>query len=252
MVASNPDIPADFMTGVKTMIEAELDQDYSLGTVTGTAGDTSIAITGTGLYVDRLSKIKIGGSNVENHNVKDRLANGNLVLGKLFDGPALTNNHSTDALTLRLPVLFGREQSEVISPAIIMWNYDELPFPKTNGQARDVDSYDVSGGTVAVEQEGFNQILGIQIDCEAVSQYIIEILKTAVRKALTQKNLWVNGRKFDFDIVGAPVRVEATDLNIIPKVSYQIGIEYEESIWPSQTQNFPLSAGTDTVTVDII
>jgi hypothetical protein len=252
MVASNPQIPLDFMSALKTAIEAELNQDYSLGTVTGTAGDSSIAITGTGLYVDRLSKVKIGGSNPEEHKVKDRLpSNGNLVFGELFDGKILKYNHTADPLTLRLPVFFGREQTEIISPAIIIWNYDENQLSKTNGEGFDVDTYDVSGGTIEVEQEGFNQILGMQIDCEAVSDYIIDILKKAARKAIYKKNLWVNGRKYDIDIVGPPIRVEATDLNTIPKVSYQIGIEFEESVWASQTQNFPLESAT-TVTVGVI
>ena len=251
MIAAYPEMPLDFMTAIKTMIEAELDQNYYLGTVTGAVDDETITITGDGYYVDRLSKIYIDGTNDENHNVKDRKANGDLILGELFDGPKLKYAHTDADLYLKLPVLFGREWTEVISPAIIIWDYDEYPMPRTNGEAVDVDTYKVADSTVEVEQEGFNQILGMQIDCEAVSKYIIEILKKAVRKAIYKKNLWVNGRQYDIDIVGPPIRVEATDLNTIPKVSYQIAIEFEESVWQSQNQSFLPTIGTTTISVGI-
>lgn len=248
MVAAKEEIPLDFLNGVKKIIEDELDENFSLGKLTGNVGDSQIDIVGDAFFVGRLSKIKIEGANPEEHNIKDEKIDGKFTLGKLLDGDKLKFNHIGDDIFLNFPVLIGTEQREVISPAIVLWNYDEEARPLTNAEGSFLDTYSVTDGTVSVEQEGFNQLLGIQIDCEAVSEPIMHILKKAVRKAIHKKNLWVNGQKFDLEIIGPPVRVEASDLNVIPKISYQIGIEFEESVWPSQTQNFPL-VGTTIVTV---
>ena len=42
IVAAIDELPIDFMIGVKSMIESELNQDFVLGTVTGTVGDSTI------------------------------------------------------------------------------------------------------------------------------------------------------------------------------------------------------------------
>jgi hypothetical protein len=252
MVAVKDKIPLDFMNGIKSMVESDLNPNYSLGTVTGNQDDTKIGITGDGYYVERLSQIKIDGANPESHNVRDRSVDGDLYLGDLFDGSKLLYNHTADNLYLVLPVIFGSETKKIISPAIVIWNYDEQQLPKTNAQASDVDTYKVSDGTVEVEKVGFNQIIGFQIDCESNDDEIKEILQTAVRKAIYKKELWVNGRKYNIDIVGPPVRVEATDKNTIPKVSYQIAIEFEESAWPKIKQNFLKPIGKDTITTEIL
>lgn len=243
LLAVNEKLPLDILTDIQQGIQAEL-AEIEVGQAYGIAGDSDIRIE-SGDYLIQHGNIRIGGPNPEQHSIEDRFGTG-YQLGESGDGPKLLHNHSGDPVYLELPVQLSARTREHKTPSVTIWasNPEMLEISSGVSEYR-FDTFSTSG-TVAARRLGKNEVIAVQIDCEADQEELLQLLLYAVHRWFKKEIIYGNGVKLSMEEVSA-ARIDAPQVDVVPKESFVIAIEYEEDIWQRETINWPLT-GLQTVT----
>lgn len=242
-VAVLDELPLDIFKGIKEGLETRRDNltSYLLGTVSGSAGDSTIDLSGLD-FVSPYSTIKIDdGVNSEIHML-DKNNEGVFSFKDLYDGSTLVNDYSSASVYLHFPIEYGRETIEAIIPGIAIWGFEPERIPVTFDLDHYYDSWTNSG--VSERKEGHYLRWPILLDCEARHDEILAHLTKIVRTFIGRKLVYINGRKFRLEFNSAPVESRPTEhFDIIPKVTYTGIIEIREELW--EKTSLPK---TDTIT----
>lgn len=233
MYAVKDELPVDIFQSLKEQFEYDILNEFGngifLGELTGTANDLSANIIGNIPFLDNNAKIKIVGTTTEFHHI-DNFFGDEVTFTDLYDGKKLLNNHTDADVYLCFEVQYGSHNTEAVFPSIIIWGFESEPFDRGGNFDTVFDTFNLNG-TVNMRTEGKLQLYSLLIDIEAKHNEIIQKLSTVVRKWISRDSLWINGRKYKIDNLGAPTFIEDTELNIIPKIQYKALLELREELW---------------------
>ncbi len=253
-VAVTDEIPRDIFQGVKdrleTIINSKYGTTYLAGTVTGTAGDTSIKIVGNRDYIDKYAVVKItDGSNTEYHQLMDNNET-EYDLGGMYDGYTLANTFAGASVYLFIPVEYGLSEREIIMPCIAVYGMAPTPI-RRGGQIENVyDSYKTDG-TISERRDDQIYEYNIELSCEARHDDMIAIMSECVRNMISKEYLWVNGKEYHIYFLNNPVYIDSvTGYNNMPKMQYSLRIEIKETVWDRtslpETTDITVSYNIDT------
>ena len=237
----------DIMDFVKTNVQDYINSKYRnitdgvdgkgvlLGTVTASAGATSISITGNKPWLEKYVVILIDdGANSETHQI-DEISDTNMKFNSLFDEKKLKFSHTNANVYLIIPVAFGQHEKEIFLPGIAIWNMTPEPFLRSNKEDSVFDSMEPSG-LVKVRKERQPYTFSVLIDIESRAYEPLAYASRRVRDFIAGENLWLNGRRYRITFDGSPSFVEQTEsTNEIPKVQYQMSIEIYEDIFERES-----------------
>jgi hypothetical protein len=243
MVAVRDEIPVDIWRSVKEQLEADILTVYPnitggvsskgilLGTISGSAGGTSILFSDSIKIAEKYSVILIeDGDNSETHQL-----DGNDGLSYSFfttyDGPSLKHDYTSAAVYLIIPVEFGMSESEINLPGINIqgMNPEEIIDSSKIDHARDTFDED---DTVSERRADAKFRYIILIDCEARTNEMIAFMSLLVRYFLARQVLWVNGKRIEILPEGASTYIEPQEaFNQIPKIQYTMQIEIREEVY---------------------
>lgn len=233
MVAEKQEIELDILTAVKEHVDYWIEQVHGdgllLGTVSATAGDTSITMTNP-TFLDRYGVVKIDDSvNNETHQVEDNNA-GAFQLNDNFDGDQMVNAFANANVYLQYPSFINPGQREIALPGISIWGIDVNPVLR--GAKLDIirDSFLVSGGSKE-RVEGQIYSYPVLLNVESRSQELIMNMSKAIRRFIALESLWVNGRRHDIFFNGPAVESESqSGIDYIPHVQYGLSVEIKEKL----------------------
>ena len=251
MVANFQDLPVDIMNGVQAGIQSAFAAQFGLGikigTVTGSAGDTKITMTGSYAFMDRYSVLLISdGVNSETHAIID--VDGPVgQLGSTFDGATLLYPHVNAQVYVTIPAQIGRSEQAPPLPGVIIWCQDPDPVLIGTDYDSEPGCWCTAGSAYngpAMIQEGRTERWKVQLDAAAVQGQAMAAAGTVIRTWLSKHVIWVNGAKLEFIWTDRPGSEEASDVvELIPKTHYTVDIEMREDVWlPMPTP--PAVAGT--------
>lgn len=234
-VAYKAEPSRDIFEGLKASLELALQELYgggvavATGTFSGSVGDKSVDLDSPG-FVERYAVVKIsGGGNSETHNL-EREGSGSFGLGHLFDGPALLNDYSAADVTLLLPVSFGRWETEILLPGVVLWGL--APVPVLRGDTRTERLLHWDGSEFTFAAEGKISSWHVAIDAVARHHELVAKMSRAIRRALSWNVVYINGRPHDILYDDAPVEPEPTEgAEEIYRVQYYVDVEAKEEIW---------------------
>lgn len=242
LLAIKDELPLDLLTFIRDGIQAEL-SEIQIGTVTAAVDDTEINIS-QGDFIDRYATIRIGGANPETHSI-DSWFGKKVTLGDNYDGKKIKYSHTTDPIYLQLPVRLAADTREHETNSIYIWSSEPDMLEISNGESEYlIDTFNVDD-TCAVRKLGKNEVMAIQIDCESDHEELLQKLSTAVHRWFKKDIMFANGVRVTVDRISS-TRIDAPQIDVIPKQSFVFSVEYEEDVWPRATQKFPL-AGVQTV-----
>ena len=235
MLAVFDELPYDVFTGVKTKLDSIITDSYLsrflVGTVSGTLGDDSITFGADVPWIDRYSVIRILGAVDEYHQISKRDGN-TFYFTSLYDGKTLTQTVVGVSVYLHIPVEYGREQKEIIFPAITFWGFESALDPGISGLDHYVDTYHVTDDTFMERQEGRYQDWHLFFDCDAHEEELLAVCSEIVRKFLNRQKVWVNGVKTAITQDGPPTETRSTEsFDIIPKVTYTAKLSVKEEAY---------------------
>ena len=244
--------PLDIYQGIKEQIEYERDTFHTsnlIGTFSGSEGNNYIEFPDHVPYIERYSVIKIDdGSNNETHIIKEEVANHKFYLGELYDGELLLHDYTNANVYLLYAVEFGTTQKEIILPGITVWGFAPEKETITNELDTDLEQVDVSG-TFHEKQVGSYFRWPLLIDCECKDSWeLLGDISNIVRKFLSKKLVWINGRKGYIDFDGSSIEMYPTEaFNIVPKVQYPAFTIVREDVY--QGESLP---ATSTLDINVI
>lgn len=223
--------PLDVMAGVRSEIQRQVNAETGpgmlLGTISASAGDTSLNAPETD-FLERMAAVFItDGVNSETHAI-DRTDKGQYTFATTYDGQELLHDYVDASLYLYFPVEFGRAEQDAIFPSINIWKMAPSPVQRSS----DIDEvYDSArpDGTWQNRRVPLNLVYHLLIDCEARHSKIQAIMNRAVRRFLGSNEVWINGRKHGFQFEIEPVEIEPDQsIEQFAKVQYTIDIEVQE------------------------
>lgn len=227
--------PLDIFQGIKEQIEYQRDNFHSLkniGTISGGIGDTSITFDDQVDFLDRYTVIEIDdGVNSEIHGISNKEGK-TFDFGLMYDGTSLLNDFTDANVYVYYPVEFGTTQKEIILPGITVWGFAPEKQTLTNEEDRIIEQVEVNGDfTERKKGHYLNWIL--LIDCECKEEWeLLGDISEIVRKFLTKKIAWINGRKGYIDYNGPAVELYPTEAyDIVPKVQYPATISILEEVY---------------------
>lgn len=238
-IASKDVFPLDIFQGIKEQIEYQRDTFHSLkniGQITGSTGDTSITFSSQVDFLDRYTIIKIDdGVNSELHSISEKEGT-TFHFGLMYDGNSLLNDFTDADVYVYYPVEFGTTQKEIILPGITIWGFAPEKQTLTNEEDRFIEQVSVSEEFIE-RQKGHYLNWILLIDCECKEEWeLMGELSEIVRKFLTKKLVWVNGRKCNIDYSGPSVELYPTEAyDIIPKVQYPAQLSVIEEVYEANT-----------------
>jgi len=230
-VAVLDDYPADVLSGmqaeIKLQMANETGQGVLLGMVSGTAGDSTLSLTGKN-YVDRMASVLINdGTHSEVHSFDLTDEKNYRLSPNLYAGGTLLNTYVNAPLYLNLPVEFGRYEQDAVIPGVFLWKMAAEPVLRSS----DVDTvFDTAAaGTWQSRRVPINENYRVLIDVEARHPKILAIMNRAVKRFLGLNVLWINGRKHTFQWTVPPTEIEPDQsVEQFPKVQYEVSIEVQE------------------------
>ena len=251
-IAAKNIFPLDIYQGIKEQIEYERDNFHTsnlIGTFSGSVGNNYIEFLDHVPYIERYSVIKIDdGNNNETHIIKEEVVDHKFYLGELYDGELLLNTYTDANVYLLYAVEFGTAQKEIILPGITVWGFAPEKETLTNELDTDLEQVDLDG-TFHEKQVGVYFRWPLLIDCECKDSWeLLGDISNIVRKFLSKKLIWVNGRKGYIDFDGPSIEMYPTEsFNIVPKVQYPAFTIIREDIY--QENSLP---ATSTLNIDVI
>lgn len=231
--------PYDIFNSVKTGIENYIEDKITLktiGTISGSSGDSSISFSSPVSYLDRYAVIEISdGVNSEKHGIISRKGN-EYTFSQLYDGDSLVNDFTDATVYLYYPVEFGTDQKEIIFPSITVWGFTPERKLITNELDNILDTFKTDD-TFQERQVGQYLNWLLLIDCTCKEEWeVLGTLSEIVRKVIGRKTIWVNGRRCYIDFSAPPVLKEPTEsFDIIPEIQYSANIEIREELYDSVT-----------------
>ncbi|GAH18300.1 unnamed protein product, partial [marine sediment metagenome] len=227
------EIPLDVLEAVKSAVESfivvEASDGIIVGSVTGTASDTEITITGSKDYLDRYAVVKIDdGVNEETHQLIDNDSS-IYQLNSNYNGGALLDSYAGADVKLQFPVYINPDYRDVRLPGVAIWGIDPTPILRGGRLDPIVDTWDVTNDNFKERIEGQILEFNILIDCEARQHELIDTMSRAVRKLIGGEILWINGRRHDIDYSGSPILQNPTaGIDIVSKIQYSLKVEVKE------------------------
>lgn len=250
MYVSKAENPLDFFQSFKNEVQNEVNSlvgtDYLLGTITGGQNDTEIYFADSFGFALKYSVIKItDGTHTEYHQIDENTETFYKFTG-LYDGTKLLYDYTDANVYLYFPVEFGKRQSEIILPGVSIYGFNGKPIYRNNKLDTYYKNYTPSGNIIA-KQDGQIYEWQIVLDCEARQDELLMLISEACRNVIARQVIWCGGRKFEIDFLNDPVYVDVVQsYNEIPKVQYQVKIEWKEEIWRSNLQ--PTTSQTNLTT----
>ena len=252
IILEKENVVLDMMNSVKEHIEFELEEVIGdgvlLGTVSGSALDTSIERPDAA-YIEQYMVFLIDdGNNSEVHQIDDIDHVGNITFMSTFDGKTLKNTYANAEMRLQFPVVINPDERDIKIPGIVVWGFVPTPIYRTGKLDTFTDAYKVDGNFIQ-RKEGQLMTIPIQIDCEARQASLLDIAARAVRFWLENKTVWVNGRFHEVDWSEPAIETQPqTGIDIIPKVQYNLNIETQE-IFSDRELVAPAGEATIDVTI---
>lgn len=243
LLAVQDEIPLDLMTSIRDKIQEEV-SEIQIGTVTAAINDTEITIS-QGDFINRYSTIKIGGTNPETHSV-DSWFNKKLSMGDNYDGKSIKYDHTNDPVFLQFPVKIAATTREHETNSIYIWSSEPDLLPISNERTEYVLDTFKTDDTCTVRRLGKNETMAVQIDCESEHEEILQKLISGVQNWFKKDIMFTNGIRLTITKISS-TRIDAPQVDAIPKQSFIFSVEYEGDIWPRTIQKFPM-VGTQTVT----
>lgn len=235
MVAEKEEASKDILLALKEHINYYINKEYgngiNIGTMSGSADDMSINISGDPSYIERYSVIKIiEGSTEETHQIQD-CDGDNFFFNTNHDGNQLVNNYTTGIVYLTFPCYINPGEVDIRLPGIAIWGIDPDPILTDGKLYTKTDTFSVSNDNF--KQRKIGQILSydILIDIEAYQNSLIENMAQVIRKFIARVVFWINGRKHDILFSGKPIAQKpVAGIDIISKIQYSATIQLRESI----------------------
>ncbi len=247
MLAVYDEMPLDILIGIKEHLEYDVNNFYAkiiggvaskgfkIGTVSGTAGDTSIQLEGNMPFIERYMVVHIdGGGNSETHQIgqSDEV---DFKFNSMYDGAALLNTYAGAALYVTFPVNYNLKEKEIILPGISVWSMSVEEIFRGNKEDEVRDSFSTAE-TVQSRITPANFDYAIRIQAEARHEELLAYLSNIVRVFVAKKFTWVTGRKIDIRQLSPATYVEPTEgQNQIPKWTYIMGVEIKEELFDKTT-----------------
>lgn len=236
----NKDIfPLDIFQGLKEQLELEIQFTSlnSVGLVSCLTGDETIDFSSPVNFLDKYSVIKIDdGVNSERHHIQNRVTSTKFSFSNLYDGRVLLNDYTNANVYLEYPVEFGTSQKEIVLPSITIWGFAPEKIFLTNELDKFVDTVETTG-TFQETQVGNYFNWDILIDCEVKEEFeILSILSEIVRKVISKKIVWINGRKGYVEFSAKVNEIYPNEFfDIVPKVQFPVNITIREDSYEPST-----------------
>ena len=253
MVAVRDEIPRDIFQAIKEQLEYDFGLKYAkvtggvadkgilIGTITGTAGDTSIVFSSPVKFTEKYSVIMIVdlvNSEVHQINENDELE---FFFNSTYDGKALLHSYTGANVYLTIPVEFGRAEDEILLPGVAIWgmNPEEIYDITKLDSVRDSFKDD---GSVSERKGDAKYRYQIMIDCEARHNEMIAFMSLIVRYFIARQYLWLNGRKTEIFSDGTSTFIEPVEgYNEIPKIQYLVQVDIKEQVFNRERLDKTLS-----------
>jgi len=241
MLAVKDELPLDIFQGTKEAIENVIDNNYAtqypIGTVTASAGDTDIDITGNRNWIDKYAVITItDGVNSETHQIAENTEI-NFKFNSMYNGNSMLKNYTAANVYLKIPVGFGRSAKEIFLPGIAIWGMTPEPILRGSKLDKIYDTYK-SDFSATERRDAQIQNHTILVDCEAreTQTEILADMSQLVRNFIAKEGLWINGKKFYIKHLGSPTFLEGlTKYNQINKIQWEFSVEVKEEIYSRTT-----------------
>jgi hypothetical protein len=234
IIAYTDNIPIDAERGVKQVLDLALASEVmpQIGIITGSAGDKEVTIASPN-YLDRYLCFTVGG---ETYQIAELTQDNKCKLTPFGNGPALATNKSAAVASLMIPVAVEPRENEAYLPGIAIFSdFDAEPDEEEEFYSPINDSFETSGqNRTRITGPYFKHI--IKVEADARQKYLREICFRVFRKALRNKNIWINGRRAEisFDkMVNIPYD-DATDF--IGKLNVELTVRIGEDIWAEEIQ----------------
>lgn len=227
------ELPLDIFRGVKEQIEYEIDQNLGGGLLVGTVdtmeGDKKIEIPDAD-FVEKNAVVKLKKGLVsELHQLAD-FDGKKWSFTTLYDGKEILNGMDAGECYVYLPVEFGQNEKEILSPGIVIWGLTGEPFERGNKLDEQSDSW--KEDEVALRRDGQPIRWTIQIDVNSRSAELASIMSHHVRRVLGKNKIWVNGKKITINFLGAPVNEDPSQFyGQEIKLTYQASVEIIEDVY---------------------
>lgn len=243
-VAEDELVQKDVLDSTKEELAYFLTQMYGTGIqvatgFSGAAGALAITIPGTRPFLERYAVVKIvEGVMSETHQLWDNDGS-SYSMWNTWDGVALLNTYANATVYLLFPISVNPTQDDVMIPGASVWGFDPEPILRGNMEEMEFDTFQAS--SIKGKKEG--QILRhhLKIAAEARHYELIDKLTRAIRRMISRKVLWINGRGHEIHFEGPPEETfPSSGIDIIPKVTYNAWVETNEARY--DRVQFPLAA----------
>ena len=239
MVADLEEMPIDLMEEMKAhlefYVERQVGKGLLLGTISATAGDTTIS-TSDYDFIERYSVLLIDdGTNSERHQVQTFDDNTQqATLGDIEDGGSILHTYSGANLYLTFPVTINPDESTIRLPGFSVWAFAPQSILRTGKRDTLIEAFKV-GGEIVQRPEGHVWRYITQIDCESRSGELNAIMSKVCRDFGGHNLVWINGRKHDMEFDADPVETRPPSaIDIIPRIQYRLWAEVIEIMDPSE------------------
>ena len=242
IIAYRDQMPLDAEIGVKQVLDLAMATETlpAFGVITGAAGQTSVEVKSPN-YVGRYACFTVGG---ESYQLFEGTQDNKYTLTPFGDAvqqahgskPALKTNKNATPATLLIPVEIEPRENEAALPGIAVYSdFDAEPVEEEEYYTPVVDSIQTDGNVrTSIIGRYYEHLIKVEADARAKS--IREICLRVFKKAFSNKNIWVNGRRCEitFDkLINQPFD-DATDF--IGKLNVEIKVRVSEEIWPEEIQ----------------
>jgi len=233
------ELPIDIFRGVKEQIEWEINQNLGDGILVGTCdtdqGQKTLSLKTTDEtkelnFVEKHAVVKLKkNSTSERHQLWDFLDR-KWSMTSLYDGKEILNSMNGASVYLTLPVEFGQNEKEILSPGIVIWGLIGEPFERTSKLDEQVDSFQED--QASIRRDGQPIRWTIQIDVNSRSAELAAIMSHHVRRVLSKNKIWVNGKKVTINFLGAPTdEAPSQAYGQEIKLTYQASVEIIEDVY---------------------
>lgn len=243
------ELPLDAFVAIKTAISSEFDlTKFLCGTITGSAGASSITFSATPKYIRRYSKIMItGGGHTEYHHISTQ--NGlTFSFTSYYDGALLLNSYAGASVYVVPACEYGRYESEIVLPSANIW----MIQPEETNIESDVqfenDTWK-SDGSANEQQTGKWYKYDMLIDAEGWTMEEVAYVAEIVKKILGRKIIWINGKKCELRQEGAAAMIEPSEvIQSLPKIQFSCSCLIKDDVW-SKIRTSALQTTTNTFTL---
>lgn len=250
-VASMPELPLDIYDGIKEKLEKHISENINakeIGTMSAAAEDEYIEFTSAAPFIDRYTAIRISdGTHSEIHCIT-KIVDGKVYFNQLYDGRKIKYNYTDAIVYLYYPVLYGTLQKEIAVPSIAIWGFESDKELHATDLDVNIEQVEVNGPFYERKVGHYLKWL-ILIDCIAKEEWeCLDELARAARKVLSQRTIWVGGRKVNLEWEGSPVEQYPTEAHdLVPKIQYPASVSMLENIY--ELKAVPV---TKTINLDVI